>query len=183
MVKRNSYTDVELIGMLERGDESAIEAIFRQYYQLVCHSIVRILPKENVVEDIAQEVFYELWKNRNSFKVSISLKAYLKRASLNRSLNHLRDKKIQWDDEDQLVHQQGTFTDASEQLQHEDLQKQIDFVIDNLPERCRIVFSLSRFEDMSHKEIAEELGISTKTVENHMTKALKILKHELAHLL
>ncbi len=176
MTKDNPYQDEEILSLLRSDSEKAMELMFREYYPFLCKIIVRVLPDAHVAEDLAQEVFFDLWKKRDNFSINTSLKAYLRRAGINRTLNYIRDRKIRWDDEEKIAFQASNLTDASRKLEGEELQQKIDNAIDQLPERCRLIFSLSRFEEMSYQEIADQLGISIKTVENQMTKALKILR-------
>jgi len=172
-----------LLALLAQDSERAMELIFRQYYIFVCRSITRILPHGHVAEDLAQDVFHDLWKKRDSLVIKSSLTAYLRRAAVNKTLNFIRDRKIKWDDEPELETMTSAVPNARQNLEEQELRKLIDRTIDGLPERCRLVFTLSRFEEMTYQEIANELGISIKTVENQMSKALRILKTVLAPLL
>ncbi len=182
MKPQKHYTDEELTEALSMGRKEAIENIFLQYYSFVRIKVHRIVKDEHAAEDVAQEVFFEIWKNRSKLPIISSFKAYLQRASVNRAMNYVRDLKIKWDDEDKLMGESSEEISALQQVELKDFQNEVDQAIDSLPEKCRVVFILSRFEDMSHKEISEHLGISVKTVENHMTKALKLLKQQLSHL-
>ncbi|MBI5915467.1 MAG: RNA polymerase sigma-70 factor [Bacteroidetes bacterium] len=150
--------------------------MFRKYYGFLCQTVLKVLPDGQVAEDLSQEVFFDVWKKRNEISISASLGAYLRRAAINKTLNYVRDRKIRWDDEDKLPLMASNLASVAQELEGEDLQKIIQRAIDSLPERCRLVFSLSRFEEMSYQQIADELEISIKTVENQMTKALKMLK-------
>ncbi len=173
---KNDATDEELIALLAQNSDLAIERIFQKYYEYLCNIIYRYLRDSALAEDIAQDVFMELWRKQASIRIQSSLKAYLKRAAVNRTLNFIRDNKISFEGEDELPGIQGNMTSVTAQLEAEDLQQQINQAIDDLPERCRMIFLLSRFEDMSYKEIAQKLDISVKTVENQISKALKILR-------
>lgn len=173
----NDLSDQELINNLQNGNERAIDILFRRHYSFVCHAVYRILKDSNTAEDIAQEVFFGLWKKRENLNITISVKAYLKRAAINKSLNFIRDQKIKFDDkEEQLPILTSNQSTTQEKLEAEDLQKKIDEAIDSLPEKCRLVFTLSRFEEMTYQEIADHLGISIKTVENQISKALRVLR-------
>lgn len=110
------------------------------------------------------------------------MKAYLKRAAVNRTLNFIRDNKITFEGEEELPILKGKITGASAKMEADELQEMINRAIDGLPERCRMIFLLSRFEDMSYNEIAQKLDISVKTVENQISKALKILREVLGPL-
>ncbi len=171
--------DVELIELLRKNDERAISLIFKEHYSFLCQTIYRVVSDAHVAEDLAQDVFHDLWKRREYIEISISVKAYLRRAGINKTLNYIRDKKIKWDDESKLPSMATTMPNAEQYLQKDDLKKMIDNSIDALPDRCRLVFTLSRFEEMSYKEIAGSLGISVKTVENQMSKALRVLRASL----
>lgn len=132
----------------------------------------------STAEDIAQEVFVQVWKKRESLNVNISLKGYLRRAAVNRTLNHLRSKKVEFEQEEAILHVPDREPTTQKELEAKDLKKLIDKSINSLPERCRIIFGLSRFEELSYREISESLGISVKTVENQMSKALKIIRRD-----
>ena len=150
--------------------------MFRQHYAMLCRAVIKLLPQAEVAEDLVQEVFYEVWKKREGFRITVALGPYLRRAAVNKALNYIRDRKIRWDDEDKLPFLASDQPAAGQLLELEELQRRIDAVVDALPERCRLVFSLSRYEEMSNQEIADQLGISIKTVENQMTKALRLLR-------
>ena len=180
MLKKSDYTDDELLALLLTDGELAIDLIFRKYYAFLCKSVYRIISDTQITEDLAQEVFYEVWKKRAQLKITTSLRAYLKRAALNKALNYIRDQKIDFRNapaKEELVSKTDSII---QELAAENLQAEINAAIDNLPERCRLVFVLSRFEEMSYRQIAEQLDVSMKTVENQISKALKSLRIALA---
>ena len=172
-------TDEELIALLAVNSDLAIERIFERYYDFLCNIVYRYLRDEALSEDIVQDVFMELWRKHRMIRIKTSLKAYLKRATINKTLNFIRDNKVTFEGEEDLPVLKGSFTSASEQMEADELQEQINQAIDGLPERCRMIFLLSRFEDMSYREIAQKLDISVKTVENQISKALKVLRNDL----
>ena len=176
---QNEYTDQDLKALFQKDAEQAIELLFRLYYKKVCQAVYKIIPKEETTEDLAQEVFYELWRKKDYLKIHTSYAAYLRRAAVNKALNYLRDQKIKLDDSTEMGQLKVRAPLSDEKLEAAELQSVIDQAVDQLPERCRLVFVLSRFEQMSHKEIANQLDISPKTVENQITKALKILRQTL----
>lgn len=170
------YTDEELIQLLQVDGEKAIDLIFRRYYQYLCYAVYRVIPDRNLVEDLAQEVFFELWRKRTNLEIKTSLKAYLRRAAVNRSLNYIRDQKIKFDDREELPDVERLRVVQPRIMEEAELKRMIEAAVKALPERCRIIFSLSRYEEMSYQEIADNLNISVKTVENQISKALKLLK-------
>lgn len=170
---------------LQNGKESALDQLFREHYSYLCQTVFRVLPDRVLAEDLVQEVFYDLWRKRHKLNVQQSWRAYLRRAAINRTLNYIRDQKMIVDDESALpFNMSSKEADAGKLMEVDELKAEIAQAIEALPERCRLVFGLSRFELMSNKEIAQHLDISIKTVENQMTKALKLLRVRLSdHLL
>ncbi len=179
MSNEHSHTDASLIRLFRTRPEQAIEILFREYYPDVCRSVMRIIPDPGIAEDIAQDVFFDLWRKRESLNVNSSFGAYLRRAARNKSLNYIRDRKITPEGEEKLPHREENQSDANRKLEIQDLQRSIDQAVNELPDRCRQIFSLSRFEDMSYQEIADQLDISIKTVENQISKALRLLREAL----
>jgi RNA polymerase sigma-70 factor (ECF subfamily) len=176
-------TDKEILQLLPTKGDKAMELLFKKYYTYLCRVLIRVIPDENTVEDLAQDVFLDVWRKRDTINISVSLKAYLRRAARNKALNYIRDRKIKWEDDDSHPEMESTIVGANQLLEAEELQQLINRSIDQLPERCRLVFSLSRFEDMTYQEVADELGISIKTVENQISKALKLLRVSLGNYL
>jgi RNA polymerase sigma-70 factor (ECF subfamily) len=169
------YTDAELLDLLKRDADKAIEVLFRQYYRYVTRMVYRVVADAAVAEDLAQEVFFEMWRRKDQLNLT-SIQAYLRRAALNRTLNYLRDRKMKWEDDRVLPDLPSAETPTHQAMETHELEDMIRQSIDRLPEKCRLVFLLSRFEELSYQEIAERLGISVKTVENQIGKALKYLR-------
>ncbi|HMQ49691.1 MAG TPA: RNA polymerase sigma-70 factor [Saprospiraceae bacterium] len=171
--------DAALLAALKGGEEKAMEVIFRLHYADLCRAVLRIIPSPEIAEDIGQDVLLELWRKRAQVQINTSLAAYLRRAGVNRALNYLRDQKMKFDQDADLEYHAPITPAVTQELEAEELKQKIDEAIDALPERCRVVFVLSRFEDMSYQNIADTLDISVKTVENQITKALRILRDRL----
>ncbi|MCF8279975.1 MAG: RNA polymerase sigma-70 factor [Bacteroidales bacterium] len=176
MAFEKEHSDEQILALLMTNDGLAMELMFGKYYSYLCQMVLRVLNDEHTAEDLVQEVFFDVWRKREAISVTTSLRAYLRRAAVNKTLNFIRDRKIKWDDEDKLAATASEVTSAVLDMEGKDLERTIHAAIDLLPERCRLVFTLSRFEEMSNQQIADELSISVKTVENQMTKALKMLK-------
>lgn len=166
-----------LLQLLRDDDEKGLRLIFDQYHKYLVVTAYNVLKDDARAKDLVQDVLFDLWKKRDELKLVGSLKSYLRRAVVNRCIDDLRSKKrLGQTEEITDFNQPSELASAQEKLEGADLQTVINQAIDSLPERCRAVFALSRFEELSHKEISEKLGISTKTIENQMTKALKILR-------
>ncbi len=161
------------------------EQLFKNNYPLVCSVINQYVGDKSKVEDIAQEIFMDLWIKRDQISIHTSVPAYLRRMAATRALNHIRDtKKYNWDDLDTLndTPSRSSFMspEVIQRLEEEELQKSLEIAIEMLPEKCRIIFMLSRFDELSYAEIAQNLSISVKTVENQIGKALKYLRMALS---
>jgi RNA polymerase sigma-70 factor (ECF subfamily) len=149
---------------------------------MVCQVIYRYVGDKVVAEDIAQEIFTELWQKRDQLHIHTSPQAYLRRMAVTRTLNYLRnERKHKWDDLEDEVGRSGMWVsqrpNALANLELAELQQVIARAIDELPEKCRIVFLLSRHESMPYADIAAALDISVKTVENQIGKALRHLRN------
>lgn len=167
--------DTTIKEKLRTDPELAIEWLFKAYFPYLCTTVYQFIPSGPIAEDLAQDVFFDLWRRRADIKIKGSLKAYLRKAAINKALNKIRDHKAESSYE--LPPEARTSTPRP--LEVEELSQQIDQAIDQLPERCRLVFLLSRYEDLTYKEIAQKLDISEKTVENQIVKALKLLRQYL----
>ena len=169
-------SDQELVVLLKRDSDKAVRAIFEQYYELICLRINRMIKNKVQTEDLAQELFLDLWRKRKTIEIKGSLKAYLSVAARNKTLNWIKSNKNynynSIDNVDQSTNDQG----PQKLMELEEMKVHIDDAINLLPEKCKIVFILSRFEQLSYKEIAKNLDISPKTVENQISKALKLLR-------
>ena len=176
----SDYKEEEFLQLLSANDEKAIEWLFNKHYADLCKRSYKILSDEHIVEDLVQEVFYEIWKKRAKIKINTSIQAYLRRAARNKTLNYIRDQKIDFRSAPPKEDLKSTNIPVIQTLMADDLQIEIDQAIDSLPEKCRLVFVLSRFEELTYQEIADQLGISIKTVENQISKALKSLRSALS---
>lgn len=171
-----------MLARFQADPEKTFPEVFEAYYAMVCDQVFKVIGSKRDVEDIAQEIFFELYQKRNQLKIKSSLPAYLRAMARTRTLNYIRDQKMKWKaNEEELLLQADDAMLGDEQLQMAELDIFITKTIGSLPERCRMIFGLSRFERMSNREIAEQLDISIKTVENQMTTALKRIKSAMSH--
>ncbi len=158
-------------------DKHAFEELFRKFFPALMSFAGKFLSDEDDAREVVHKVFIKLWEKRNSLDTSTSLKSYLFRSVHNSSLNVIRDRKKFVSDE---VPDVASDIDIDSQMDAMELEDRINQVIQGLPEKCREVFKMSRFEGLKYNEIADKLGISVKTVENQMSKALRVLREKLA---
>jgi RNA polymerase sigma-70 factor (family 1) len=182
MATYSTYTDYELLAFLKAGDEAALSEFYKRYWQPLYVSVNNILKDRQSCEDVIQEVFIKLWDKRESIEIQISVKAYLFASCRYEVFRLIKSQKVREDIFDGL-HERLHEPSAYGSLEHKELLQQINSIVAQLPDKCREVYKLSREENLSHKEIAERLGISTKTVENHITRALAQLRSSMGGLL
>ena len=172
--------DRELLARLKRGDEAAYDTIFRQWYAPLVASTTVLLRDRGPAEEVVQDVMLELWRRRDSITFETSLRAYLFQAARNRGLNYLRRQRVEARGEATIAAALPTPEAADSEARESELNVAIQSAIAGLPDRCREVFELSRIRGLKYSEIATELGISVKTVEAQMGKALRVMREKLA---
>jgi RNA polymerase sigma-70 factor (ECF subfamily) len=158
--------------------EEKVEQLFRQYYAGLCKSLYRTLRDASLAEDIVQEVFLKVWDMRATLRLDEAVPAYLYRSCYHAALNFLKRQKQQTDINALAEVMPGGDT-AEQHLGMLETEGRVLQAIEALPPKTRLVFSLSRFEELSYKEIAERLDISVKAVEKHMGIALQRLRENL----
>ncbi len=175
------FPDPETVAALRRGDERTFERLFRTLYASLCGYAHTFLKDDADGEEVVQTVFLTLWEKRGTLDITVSLKAYLYRAVHNHCLNRLKHLRIreghaEW----VLATAEPGYDSATAQLIGTELENRVEAAITQLPAQCQLIFRMSRFEEFRYQEIADELNLSVKTVENQIGKALKILRVELA---
>lgn len=172
-----SYSDQELIALLYKNRKLGFDLIFERYWQRLFRYAYAIYAEDTVCEDIVQEVFVSLWEKSQSQKI-LNLEAYLLRAVKYKVINHLRDLKFTCEHQD-ILDALVVPAKADQHLAYDDVEFLIHKEVDKLPPKCRAVFILSRFEEVPNAEIARKLNISIRTVEKHLSDALKQLRSTL----
>ncbi len=179
----------QLINLLRQGDDNAFRTLFDTYYAMLCHVASRILRDDPAAEAVADDVMFALWQHRQELDRGTQLKAYLLRAVKNRCINELRS--VQWrmaqasdriDSASEADLLSSLFADEGQPLGTllcGELEQRLAQAIDSLQPQCRAVFTMSRYQQKSYKEIADELGISVNTVKYHMKNALALLSDQL----
>ena len=169
-------TDKGLVILMKQGDKNAYREIYMRYYSRLCYYLLTFTDSREIAEDAAQEALIALWETREKLREDGSLSGFLHRVAYNEFANYFRKKKTLEKTIDTLKAQ------AYQEFEEEDgelLERKIALLksaIDELPDRCREIFLMCKQQKRSQKEVAEELGISPKTVENQVSKALKILR-------
>jgi RNA polymerase sigma-70 factor (ECF subfamily) len=177
-------SEQDIVSAIKQGDERIFESIFRKYYQSLCNYANSILKEMDESEEIVQHLFLSIWEKRSDLEISISLKSYLYRAVHNHCLNRIKHLKIREDYQQYATNfYDSSYESVSQTVIKNELEIKIEEAIRKLPEQCRLIFRMSRFDELKYHEIAEQLGLSPKTVENQIGKALKLLRVELAEYL
>lgn len=162
------------------SNPKALERLFKQHYTELCNYSFRYVKQAEIAEEIVQDLFVHLWQKEVPLSVHSSVKAYLFTSVRNRSVNYLKSQFARQKFESDGNHQAGMLTDNTrETLEYEELWKLVQEAIAKLPPQCRIIFEMSRFGGFSYQEIADELQLSPKTIENQMGIGLKKLKEYL----
>ncbi|KAA2245215.1 RNA polymerase sigma-70 factor [Chitinophaga agrisoli] len=180
MVALGDLLDDELVSLMQGGNQQAFAEIYNRYKgQLVVHAYKKLGNFEDA-RDIVQEAFSAFWNKRGELNISLSLAGFLYTMVSNRVLNFIKHQHVVSRYASSFHQMLREHPNPSEiRLREKDMEALIQKEIDNLPPKMRIVFLLSRKENLSHKEIAESLHISEATVKNHIKAALKILRMRL----
>lgn len=177
MSNQNFNTDTVLINRLREGDTLALTELYNAYWQLLFMSAYNIIKEKELCEDIIQDIFMNIWHNREKLEINISLKGYLYACARYQVFNQFKKNKdkihVEFFNDLDKRFQHAT---PETEMMHNELVHQINTIVETLPEKCQLVYKLSREEQLSHKEIALRLNISVKTVENHVAKALQTIR-------
>jgi RNA polymerase sigma-70 factor (ECF subfamily) len=165
---------------LPKSSEKEFEQLFKEHFKSLYSYAYTILKNEAVAEEIVQNVFYKIWAKGRQATIQTSIKAYLYKAVYHDSLNYLKHLKVRAHYKSQVMHQEkDQAAPASNRVLLKELEGKLRDALNTLPQQCRTIFQMSRFDGLKYQEIADELGISVKTVENQMGKALKLLRVKL----
>ncbi|MFS8616759.1 MAG: RNA polymerase sigma-70 factor [Solitalea sp.] len=178
------FDGTALIELLQARDEQAFEQLFKAFYKPLHAYAFVMLKDETEAEEMVQRVFVTLWNKCERLTIESSLKAYLYRAVRNECLNYLKHQKVRAAYRVYYrARPEGGEERADDRLVAGELRVRLREAMDQLPPQCRTIFQLSRFEQLKYREIADELGISVKTVENQMGKALRLMRVKLSEFL
>jgi RNA polymerase sigma-70 factor, ECF subfamily len=168
---------------LDNDDKKALEELFNYYYPRLYQFSRSFLKLEEGIDDILQEVFIKIWKNRANIRSSETFNPFIFAITRNLLLNELRSRLSKQKIKDEIFKLSVTEEYQSfDKFEYAELKETIDQIVNELPEKQKEVFILSRFECLSHKEISEKLNISTKTVEYHISQSINTIKSKLKQL-
>lgn len=169
-----------LVRLLRKGNVAAFDALFEVYSSRLYSFSLKYLKNESDAEELVQEVFIKVWENRKSLKTELSFKSYLFKISLNLIRRHFNKKAIALRYFDSLQHDKPISNDPL--LNNEDYEtviQRINLIIEEMPPRRREIFIKSKMDGKSSRQIAAELGISSGTVDNHISEAIHQLRYRL----
>jgi RNA polymerase sigma-70 factor (ECF subfamily) len=174
-------SDTDIIGRIRQGDKKQFESLFRSSYVSLVRYARTLVKDHDNAEEIVQDLFYRIWKDREKINIESSLNGYLFRSVHNRCLHFIEHNRIvEKHAEEMSFKQSETPENPSDILNYKELQAKIARILEKLPERCGKIFYMNRFEGLKYTEIAERLSVSVKTVEANMGRALKEFRKELS---
>lgn len=184
---KNQMEEIKTIELLRKGDEETFEALFNKHFKGLCLYAGNILKNSAAAEEIVEDFFCYLWDHCESLMINTSINGYLYTSIHNRCLKYLRHQKVKQNyieesqfhfaDKELLNTVSADYPEAN--LISKELEEKISSAIGSLPEQCKKVFCLNRFENLTYQEIAGQVGVSVNTVKTQMTTALKKLREEL----
>jgi len=165
---------------IRKGNIASFESLFHNYYDGLCGYAESLLGMKEVAEEVVQDVFFNIWKNRETLRIRYSLKSYMYRSAYNNSMMYLRKmRREHFMDDLSRPEPSMDDPDPSQIIQLDEVSSLITQTLEGLSERSREIFRLNRQEGLKYREIAQKLAISEKTVEANMGKALKALRNSL----
>ncbi len=176
--------ELQLFAEMKSGNKESFNYFFDYYYSGLCIYANNYTGDLSTSEEVVQDVFVRFWEKRQTIDIENSVRFYLFRTVYNQCMNLLKHKKVENNYLQQHEFRSNDLYEEQWSLYNEsELRLALDLALSKLPDRCREIFQLSRFENLRNKEIADKLGITEKTVENQITKALKVLRKELKEFL
>ncbi|WP_120336612.1 RNA polymerase sigma factor [Sphingobacterium siyangense] len=172
--------NIAILHKLSRGNQIALRVLYDKYAQMVYQFALHILKDEHIAEEIVQDTFLQLWDSREKIDIDSNIRTFIYVISRNKCFNRLKQLKRYHSLFEPLC-SEGSHDCISEQdpLAEKEVNEALEQLVQKLPKKQQLVFRMSRFEGLSHQEIAQQLSISTNTVKNHLVSSLKFIKEEL----
>lgn len=175
--KLDNISDNHLISMIRDDHRDAFKALFDRYSKKLYYFSLKYLYSKEESEDLVQSVFISIWEHRKSYDAIKSVKDYLYKSAINIIYNYLKKKATHAKFVESEMTKDETYSNlAYDQVYFNDLERLLKAIIENLPPQQKKAFKLSRFEGLTYEEISKRLNLSVRTVENHVFRALKIIK-------
>lgn len=178
MEHSNHNQDKFLFSLIKQENRHAFDVLFRYYYSGLVVFAMRYVQSQADAEEIVQDVFLKLWSEREKIQIHTSVRDFLFQSVKNKCLDRLKHKKVKEKFTDFRKQQEKDYTSYDIFVEQE-LRELIKQTMEKLPEQCRKVFVLNRIQNLKYKDVATKLGISVKTVEKQMSKALKVFREAL----
>lgn len=172
----SSYSDQELTALLKNGDKTAFTEIYNRYWKKMFAVACQKINDSEEAREIVQQIFISLWERKEKLEITSTLASYLSVSVKYRIINALNMQYVRKNYIDNLPAWSELDDSTQEWLDFEEVKERLAVLVSDLPEKCRLVFVMSREQGLSQKKIANALGISEKTVEAHLGKAIKSLK-------
>lgn len=172
-------SESHMVSGIRAGREGAFEQLFKEYYRALSVFALKYVEDIDTAKEIVQDFFVHLYESRHMIVITTSLRSYLYQSVRNRCLNLLKQQKIRSEHLDNLKYEQESSEDIEANIEETELEDRIFRIVEGLPVRCREIFTMSRVKGLTNQEIAEQLGISKRTVETQISNALKVLRERL----
>jgi RNA polymerase sigma-70 factor (ECF subfamily) len=176
-----SHSESEWIIRIREGDADAFKNLFETYCQALIYFAWRYVKNTQIAENIVQDVFLRIWLNRTKLNPALKIKSYLYKAVKNQAMQHLRKAKLE-NRKGSIQSPDSSTKSPEDVLDEKEIAISVQRAISELPSKCRLIFTMSKYSNLTYSEIAEIQNISIKTVETHMGRALKFLRKRLASL-
>ncbi|MEX0684401.1 MAG: RNA polymerase sigma-70 factor [Balneolales bacterium] len=188
MIQDNKkYDEQELIDLLNKGDEQTFEKLFNEYYFSLARFAWRYTESEAIAEELVQDLFLEIWERRKTWKPFGKLRPCLYKIIKGKCLNYLKHQKVKRTYDSQWMEERKAETLSSRDIEIDEQLKQfvqsLNRAVEQLPHRCKMIYKLHRNDGLTYPEIAEIMDISHKTVESQMSRAFKLLREKLSHII
>ncbi len=179
---KSTLSDQLIIEQIRNKNEKVFESVFKEYFKVLTIYAKKYVLDLDTAKDITQETFVKLYEKRDELVIHTSLKSFLYTAVRNRCLDYIKLHKIRQQHKDAILYESSTYTEDEDTdlIRYTELQEKIHKIIKTLPAQNQKIFILSRFGGKSNQEIADELSLSKRTVETHISNALKKIKISVA---
>ena len=175
-MQRQEKTDIETFKEIKKGNQDAFQLLFDKYYNTLCNFCDHFVKDSSLSEELVADVFSTIWIKRKKINITINLKNYLYTSAKNKAFAHLKKKKVYFENIEDYHQSIHSHPEVFQKIDCPEFRSEVDKILEKIPPGSRKILILSRLEGYKYKEIAKNLNISIKTVENHMGTAIRILK-------